>query len=228
LKYLEKIRITEKLKPSPTLYDRLTHLNGAEPSYVSKQPTAKILLQRARAPNKMPTMPPGQVTAGPKPLPPPWFSALLHIPHALICCIAFALRRTRVSPSHNSTIITCLCSSPCRPPLLLALPHHTVAIDEPRRHLLKRVQSNHEPLGQRPPEVADCQEPNATRSIGHEGVTSALRLRPQPTPTATTPMFARAPASFLNHEPSTPSIRRPPSPLFPTGQSTPPWKALLR
>jgi hypothetical protein len=186
------------MKSGLALCVRPTHLNSAKPDYVWKRPMAKILLHSANTSNVMPTVPPGQVTACPKPPPLPWFSTPSHVPHAHIRCVAFALRRSAVLASHNSTIIACLCSTPCRPPLLLALPHHVVAVDEHRPLLLERAQPHLEPSG--------C--------IHREGVTDTNRLRQRTAPTITTPTSACALTSFPNRESSTPTTERHPSSSF--------------
>jgi hypothetical protein len=115
-------------------------------------------------------------------------------------------------------------------------PSHSIAavsapgariINEHRRLLLEWVQPHRKRLGPRPPEVTDSQGPDIGRSIHRGGITDGSRLRPWPTPTATTSSSAYALATFPNHELSTPTIGRPPSPSFPNGRSTPPWRALL-
>jgi hypothetical protein len=103
---------------------------------------------------------------------------------------------------------------------------HTV--DEHRRLHLERDQSHHEPPGRKPPEVIGCQEPDNSRSIRRGGVTGSNRLGPRPTPTATTSSSTYASATFPNHELSTPTTRRPPSPSFPACRSTPPQRAVLQ
>jgi hypothetical protein len=51
-----------------------------------------------------------------------------------------------------------------------------------------------------------------------------LRLQPPTRSVNTTPTTARVLTTFPNREPPTSTTRRRPSPPFPSGQATPPWK----